>query len=109
MITIDGDFVVVDNTETVTYQEKTTDSGNSYPNSQTCTSVLRRVLDSDFTGKKSDLKFRQIIFHIWADNITLVPKVNDRVKDSNNIYYTVKDVEIQSLQTRFKLTCVQEV
>jgi len=105
MLVLDNDWQVVDNLESITYFVKTAqdtwDAGTSIPN------VLRRARTKEFSTLDKQLSSQEVVFHVWANQIAQVPKLNDRIVDSDTFAYVVKDVDVHTLYTRYKLTCVR--
>lgn len=97
---ISGDWDVVDNLVTVSYQSKTAEGtwagGVSIPD------VLKRVTRKTVNGM---LNVQVVTFHLWADLLgAVVPKVNDKLTSGGKVW-VVKEVNMESLDTRYKLTC----
>jgi hypothetical protein len=111
-VTLDlaDDFLVVDNLEDVTYFVKTSDGATPYPTGVDVADVLRRATDKSLLANDKSLARGSTVFHMWTANLgDITPKVNDRVEDADTTTWTVKTVELQTLGTRYKLTCAKEV
>jgi hypothetical protein len=102
---ISTDYEVVDNLETVTYYQKTSETG--YGDAITVENVLRRAIGRDF--KTPMMQHTMTTFHIWAANVSFTPALNDKLVDSHSVAWTVKEVGTESVGTRYRLKCLKAV
>lgn len=100
-ISIGSDFQAIDFLQTVSYREKT--SEGVWASAVPVPNVLQRVSVKSVTAPMMDAE--ECTFHVWTNQTSLVPKVNDRVKDSDGRMWIVEAVNSESLDTRFRLTC----
>lgn len=106
---ISGDWEVVsgDGTHTVTLFRKTAegrfDSGTSVA------SVLRQDVTKEEMESRYLLAKAGVVWHLWAAKTGgIVPKIGDVIQDSDSARWTVKQVGIMSVGTRYECVTVRE-
>lgn len=104
-LNVGGDFAVINATETVTLIPRVTDSGFSA--ALTVPAALRRdATREDIESAGGSLGKTGNVFHLWAANIPggYKPKRRDVLQDADGVRYDVLKVQVQTLDTRFRLT-----
>jgi len=105
-LVLDNEFKVVDNLETIQYRVKT--AADTWATTLTVPNVLRRARDKTFADGDKNLNVQEIVFHIWANQLAAVPKINDKITDADGLKYVVREVEVHCFYTRYRLTCIRE-
>jgi len=95
----------VDNLHSVTYFSKVNDF-NSFPTGVTVPNVLKRATTKTLKDGNKNITVSVAHFHIWANQSPVTPKANDKLTDADGVVWIVKEVEIGTLETRYKLTCM---
>jgi hypothetical protein len=104
-----GDWSVVDDSETVTYFQRTAEAG--FATGVSVPNCLRRVTTQDDLALHGALLTRVgLVWHVWAANLPggLVPQERDVIQDAASARWSILRVEYQSLLSRYRLTCVRE-
>lgn len=108
---VSGDYAVIDNTETVTYYQRATQSTFS-DTPITVTNALRRVTTREqLESAGASLKSVSLTWHIWKGLLgaNVIPKNGDVIQDSSGLRWTVIKIDGQTWGTRWVLTTIKEL
>lgn len=106
---VGGDWEVVDAYHSVSFYRRTAEATFASP--ATVTSVLRQDITKEEMESRGLLKKAGVIWHLWQEKMPagVTPKVHDVIQDAGGGRWTILQVGIMALSSRFECVTIKEV
>ncbi len=105
---LEGDFATIEGLSAGTYYSRTAEA--TFATGVTITGALKRVVAKGVLQSGGLLVDVTVIWHITAAELgATMPRVSDVYVDADGVRWSVERVEVQTLATRYRLTCRREV